>query len=290
MNRPENESLGQRNEGVKMSKVVLITGCSTGIGCDLAQRLARAGYMVAATARDVEAMEGLEAALKLALDVTRPESIQKAVDSTIEQFGRIDVLVNNAGYSQIGALEELADSQVQQMYDVNVFGVLRMVRAVVPYMRAQKIGQIINISSIAGKMATPVNGAYSSTKFALEALSDALRLELAPFNIQVILVEPGAIKTNFDQTVHARGDALLSNPASPYLPLYRKYQRVSDGMRQQEPGPEAVSKVVQQAMETSKPKARYLAGVAFPGRMVIYMRDLIWNPVVRQMFKVKPQE
>jgi NAD(P)-dependent dehydrogenase (short-subunit alcohol dehydrogenase family) len=272
-----------------MSKVVLITGCSTGIGRDLAHRLARAGYTVAATARNVEAMQGLEAALKLPLDVTRPESIQKAVDSTIAQFGRIDVLVNNAGYSQVGALEELADNQVQQMYDVNVFGVLRMVRAVVPYMRAQETGQIINISSIAGKMVTPVNGAYSSTKFALEALSDALRLELEPFNIQVILLEPGAIKTNFDQTVHSRGDALLSNPVSPYLPLYRKYQSVSDGMRRQEPGPEAVSAVVQQAMESSKPKARYLAGMAFSGRMVVYLRDFIWNPVVRQMYKISPQ-
>jgi NAD(P)-dependent dehydrogenase (short-subunit alcohol dehydrogenase family) len=273
-----------------MTKVVLITGCSTGIGRDLAQRLAGAGYRVAATARNVEAMQGLDAALKLALDVTRPESIQKAVDDTIEQFGRIDVLVNNAGYSQIGALEELADSQVQQMYDVNVFGVLRMVRAVVPYMRAQEAGQIINIGSIAGKMATPVNGAYSSTKFALEALSDALRLELEPFNIQVILIEPGAIKTSFDQTVHSHGDALLSNPASPYLPLYYQYQRVSDGMRQHEPGPEAVSQVVQAAMESSKPKARYLAGVAFSGRMVIYLRDFIWNPVVRQMFKITSKE
>ena len=252
-----------------MSKIVLITGCSTGIGRDLAQRLAQTGYKVAATARNVESMQGLDAALKLTLDVTRPELIQKAVDATIKQFGRIDVLVNNAGYSQVGALEELADNQVQQMYDVNVFGVLRMVRAVVPHMRTQKAGQIVNVSSIAGKMATPVNGAYSSTKFALEALSDALRLELAPFNIQVILIEPGAIKTNFDQTVHSRGDELLSNPVSPYLPLYRKYQQVSDGMRQVEPGPEAVSKVVQQAIEASKPKARYLAGVAFSGRLVI---------------------
>jgi NAD(P)-dependent dehydrogenase (short-subunit alcohol dehydrogenase family) len=121
-------------------------------------------------------------------------------------------------------------------------------------------------------------------------LSDALRLELEPFNIQVTLVEPGAIKTNFDQAVHSHGDEILSNPVSPYLALYRKYQQVSDGMRLQEPGPEVVSKVIQHAMESSKPKARYLAGMAFPGGLVISFRDVIWDIVVRQLFKISPQE
>jgi NAD(P)-dependent dehydrogenase (short-subunit alcohol dehydrogenase family) len=224
--------------------------------------------------------------LKLSLDVTQLESIRQAVDCALQHFGRIDVLVNNAGYAQIGSIEELSDEQVQQMYDINVFGVLRMTSAVVPYMRKQKSGQIINISSIAGKMVTPVNGSYSSTKFALEAISDALRLELEPFNIQVILIEPGAIRTNFDRTVHAHGDAILSNPASPYLPLYRKYQQVSDGMRGQELGPGAVSKVIQNAIEASNPKARYLAGVNISGRVVLHLRDLVWNFAVRQMFNV----
>jgi len=273
-----------------MNKVVLITGCSTGIGRDLAQRLSQSGYIVVATARNVETMDGLVAALKLPLDVTDPESIQNAVAAALKCFGRIDVLVNNAGYAQVGAIEELTDDQIRQMYDVNVFGVVRMIREVVPHMRQQKAGRIINISSIAGKMVTPVNGSYSSTKFAMEAISDALRLELAPFNIQVVLIEPGAIKTNFDQTVHTHADAILSAAVSPYLPLYRKYLQVSDGMRGQEPEPEAVSKVIQQAMESSKPKARYLAGVAISGRLIIYLRDLVWDLVVRQMFSIIPQE
>jgi NADP-dependent 3-hydroxy acid dehydrogenase YdfG len=273
-----------------MSKVVLITGCSTGIGRDLAMQLANSGYAVVATARNVETLDDLQVAMKLPLDVTQPESIQKAVDSVLQKYGRIDVLVNNAGYSQVGAIEELSDDQVQQMYDVNVFGVMRMIRAVIPHMRKKKNGQIINISSIAGKMVTPVNGTYSSTKFALEAISDALRMELKPFNIQVVLIEPGAIKTNFDQTVHAHGDEILSQPTSPYRPLYRQYARVSDGMRRQEPGPEVVYKVIQQAIESSKPKARYLAGVAISGRLVISLRDLVWDLVVQQMFKMIPQE
>ena len=233
-----------------MSQVVFITGCSTGIGRDLAIKLTNSGYTVVATARNVNAMQDLDVALKLPLDVTDLVSIQTAVDSIMLRFGRIDVLVNNAGYAQIGPLEELSDKQIQQMFNVNVFGVTRMTRVVVPHLRKQKSGRIINISSIAGKMVTPVNGSYAASKFALEALSDALRWELKPFNIQVILIEPGAIKTNFDQTVHTYGDEILSNPTSPYLPLYRKYQQVSDGMRGQEPGPEVVSKVIQLAMES----------------------------------------
>jgi NAD(P)-dependent dehydrogenase (short-subunit alcohol dehydrogenase family) len=273
-----------------MSKVVLNTGCSTGIGRDLARPLIQAGYTVVVTARKAEALDDLSAALKLSLDVTQPESIRTAVDSVIQRFGRIDVLVNNAGYAQIGPLEELSDKQIQQMFDVNVFGATRMTRAVVPHMRKQKSGRIINISSIAGKMVTPVNGSYAASKFALEALSDALRWELKPFNIQVILIEPGAIKTNFDQTVHAYGDEILSNPSSPYMPLYRKYQQVSDGMRGQEPGPEAVSKVIQHAMESSEPKARYLAGVGLSVRLAISLRDLVWDSVVGQLFKLAPRE
>lgn len=264
-----------------MSQVVLITGCSTGIGRDLAQRLTQAGYTVVATARKIETLGSLQAALKLQLDVTQKESIRQAVDRVIERFGHIDVLVNNAGYAQIGPVEELSDYQIQQMFDVNVFGATRMVRAVVPYMRQQTSGRIINISSIAGKMVTPVNGSYSASKFALEAFTDALRWELNPFNIQVILIEPGAIKTNFDHTVHTYGDEILSNSSSPYLPLYFKYQQVSDSMRGEEPGPDAVSKVIQQAMESPKPKARYLAGVGFSVRLAIFLRDFAWDSVVR---------
>jgi NAD(P)-dependent dehydrogenase (short-subunit alcohol dehydrogenase family) len=186
-----------------MSPVVLITGCSTGIGRDLAQRLTQAGYRVVATARKAETLRDVQAALKLPLDVTHPESICQAVGCILQQFGCIDVLVNNAGYAVRGAVEEVPVEQAQQMFDANVFGVMRMIQAVVPYMRRQKGGRVINISSIVGKLVTPANGTYSATKFALEAMSNALRLELAPFGIQVVLVEPGSIKTQFHTTVEA---------------------------------------------------------------------------------------
>lgn len=269
-----------------MGNVVLITGCSTGIGHDLAQRLAQSGYTVVATARKVETLADLPAAVKLPLDVTRPDSVRQAVDCVIQHFGRIDILVNNAGYAQCGAVEEVSDDQVQQMFDVNVFGVLRMIRAVVPHMRRQKTGRIINLSSIAGRRVTPVNGAYSATKFALEALSAALRLELEPFGIQVVLVEPGAIKTHFDRTVQSHAAGIFSNPASPYQPLYRQYQEFSDAMRKEEPGPEAVSHVIQEALQAPAPKARYLAGVPFSGRLVLHLGEPVWDLIISHMIKV----
>ena len=268
-----------------MAKVVLITGCSSGIGCDLAQRLAQAGYTVAATARKAQTLEGQEVALKLSLDVTRPESIREAVEQTIQQFGRIDVLVNNAGYAVRGAVEEVPVEQAQQMFDANLFGVMRMVQAVAPHMREQKCGRIINISSVVGKLVTPANGVYSASKFALEGLSDALRLELAPFGIQVVVVEPGSTRTQFHRTVEDNAQAIFANPASPYRSLYRQYQEVTDGMRRQEAAPEAISRVVQQAIEAPRPKRRYVAGFPFSGRLVLFLGDSAWDLVVRQMFK-----
>ncbi len=269
-----------------MSQVVLITGCSTGIGRDLAQRLTRSGDTVVATARKVETLENVQAALKLPLDVTQPESIHQAVASTLQHFGRIDVLVNNAGYAVRGAVEETPIEQVEQMFEVNMFGAMRVIQAVAPQMRQQKAGRIINISSVVGKLVTPANGTYSASKFALEALSDALRLELAPFGIQVVLIEPGSIKTQFHTTVEANAQEIFSNPASPYQFLYRQYERVTANMRRQEPGPDVVSEVVQQAITPARPKARYLAGFPLSGRLVLHLGDSVWDLVVRRMFKI----
>jgi NAD(P)-dependent dehydrogenase (short-subunit alcohol dehydrogenase family) len=270
-----------------MSQVVLITGCSTGIGHNLAQRLAQAGYQVVATARKPETLDDLPVALKLPLDVTQPETIQQAVERTLQQFGRIDVLVNNAGHAVRGVVEEVPEDQVQHIFDVNVFGVLRMVRAVAPQMRKQGNGRIINISSIVGRLPFPVNGVYSATKFALEALSDALRLEMTAFGVKVVLVEPGSIKTSFDDTAQAHAQGILSNSNSPYRALYQSYDRVVNSMRQQGAGPEAVSKVVQMAIETPRPKARYLAAVGFSGQLVMWLGGPVWDLVLRQMLKIK---
>jgi len=271
-----------------MSKVVLITGCSTGIGRDLAIRLSEAEYQVVATARNVETLQGIPGALKLSMDVTQADSVQQAVAQTIERFGQIDVLVNNAGYALRGVLEEIPIEQVQQMFDVNVFGVMRMIRAVAPQMRRQRAGRIINLSSIAGKLSTPVNGTYSATKFAVEALSDALRVELAPFGIQVIVVEPGSIKTHFDQTAQAHTQEILSNASSPYEPLYRLSDQFAETMHNQQRGPEVVSAVIQEAIETPRPKGRYHANIPFSGKLILHMGDSVWDMALRRMFKVDP--
>ena len=268
------------------SKVVLITGCSTGIGHDLAEKLARANYTVVATARNLEALSYLPVALQLPLDVTDPSSIAHAAQEVIDRFGRIDVLINNAGYAVRGAVEDVPVEQVQQMFDVNVYGVMRMIYAVVPYMRQQKGGRVITIGSLAGQLVLPVNGTYSATKFALEALSDALRLELAPFGIQVVLIEPGNIRSNFMATAQAHSQELLSNADSPYHNLYQHYQRTMATMRKHDPGPEVVSQVVQQVIEASKPKARYMAAVPLSQRVVLRLGDGVRDRIFRRMFKI----
>jgi NADP-dependent 3-hydroxy acid dehydrogenase YdfG len=268
------------------SKIVLITGCSTGIGNDLARRLAHANHTVVATARHPETLSDLPVALQLPLDVTDVISIASATEEVVRRFGRIDVLVNNAGYAMRGAVEDAAVEEVQQMFDVNVYGVMRMIRAVVPYMRQQKAGRVISIGSLAGKLVLPVNGTYSATKFALEALSDALRLELAPFGIQVVLIEPGNIRSNFMATASVNSQETLSNPDSPYYTLYRHYQRMMSTVRKKESRPEIVSQVVQRAIETSKPKGRYLVAVPFSQRVVLRLGDTARDALFRRMFKI----
>ncbi len=268
-------------------KVVLITGCSTGIGKDLTERLSASKYTVVATARTLESLNNLPAALKLPLDVTDNQSISTAVNEVIERFGRIDVLINNAGYAVRSTVEEVPESQIQQMFDVNVFGVIRMVRAVVPFMRKTGLGQIINISSMAGKMVIPVSGPYCASKFAVEALSDALRLELAAFGISVVIVEPGNIRTNFMKTVQTNSEKIIANPYSPYRNLYQNYHLFNDKSRLKEPGPEAVSAIIQKALVASNPKARYQAAVPVMNRLLSCLNDRVKDRVVKSAFKIK---
>jgi NAD(P)-dependent dehydrogenase (short-subunit alcohol dehydrogenase family) len=272
-----------------MSQVVLITGCSSGIGRAVAQRLTASGYTVVATARRVESLDSVAATTRLPLDVTESGDVEAVVAATLQRHGHIDVLVNNAGYAVRGAIEEVPDAAVRQLFDVNVFGVLRMVRAVAPVLRQQGAGRIITISSIAGKMSTPGNGHYSASKFAIEGLSDALRLELGPFGVFVSLVEPGPIETQFDLTSQQHSEAILANPASPYRALYATTERASTSMRRRRTGPDTVARVVQRAIEARSPKARYLAGVGLSAAIVLHTRDYLWGPVSTKMFAHSPQ-
>lgn len=268
-----------------MSKVILITGCSTGIGRDLVGRLAGSKYQVVATARNPESLSDLNVALKLPIDVTRPDSIDSAVKCVLDRLGRIDVLVNNAGYAVRGAIEETLDKDVRDMFDVNVFGVMCMVRAVAPIMRRQKSGRIINVSSIAGRRSTPSNGPYSASKFAVEALSDALRHELAPFGIQVVVIEPGSVKTQFLATADMHAPGLVSTLTSPYWNLYLQSEQFSASMQASGSGPDAMSRVIIQAVAAGRPKARYLVSIPFSGRLVLRLGDSFWDYVLTRMFK-----
>ncbi|GGA66993.1 short-chain dehydrogenase/reductase [Edaphobacter acidisoli] len=184
------------------NRVWFITGCSTGFGRVLAEEVLKAGGKVVATARRPEQIADFakrypETALALRLDVTRPEDVESAVAGAIERFGRIDVLVNNAGYGVGGAIEEVSEAEFMPMFETNVFGLIRVTRAVLPYLRRQRSGHILNLSSIGGLTANPGFGYYHTTKFAVEGFSEALALELAPLGVRVTLIEPGPFRTDF---------------------------------------------------------------------------------------------
>ena len=184
---------------MKNGKVILITGASSGIGFDSAQTLAKQGHRVYAAARRTELMEPLKAygVKVIGMDVTDEESMKQGVETVIQAEGRIDVLINNAGYGYFGAIENVPLEEARRQLEVNVFGLARLTQLVLPYMRKQRSGRIINTSSIAGKRVFYMGGWYNVTKYSVEALSDALRMEMKPFGIDVVMIEPGAIKTDW---------------------------------------------------------------------------------------------
>jgi len=202
--------------------VILVTGCSTGIGRDICEIVSRNSFIVAASARNIDKLESVSAFMKLEIDVTDLISIKNSVEQIVQKYGKIDVLVNNAGYSTRGALEEVDVNKVTRMFDVNVFGIIHMIQAVVPYMRRQKSGKIINIGSISGLFSQMLNGGYCASKYAVEAINDALRMELRGFDIQSTVIEAGAMQTGFFETLAKNSNAIMENPASPYRKFYIK--------------------------------------------------------------------
>ena len=283
--KPQSEPAGasDRSEG-RGAPVALITGCSTGVGRATAEALAAAGYAVAATARRPETLDGIGAAMTLALDVTDTASIEAAVGAVLQRYGRIDALVNNAGYALRGAVEEVDVEAVGRLLDVNVLGIIRMVQAVAPAMRRQGSGRIVNVGSLAGKLGGPANGAYAATKHAGEALSDALRWELTPFGIRVVLVQPGAIRTSFEQTVARESGTVLERPDSPYAPLYACVAAANARIRASQPGPEAVAAVILTALRAKRPQGRYPAAVPLLGRIAMGLPDPAKDLVVRRLY------
>jgi NAD(P)-dependent dehydrogenase (short-subunit alcohol dehydrogenase family) len=246
------------------SRAVLITGCSSGIGEATALRLAKAGWTVYATARRPETLSTLHDAgcRTLALDVVDEASRQAAVDAVVEAEGAVGVLINNAGYSQSGAVESIPDDRVRAQFDTNVFGPLALCRLVLPGMREQGWGKIVQISSMGGKLTFPGGGLYHATKYSIEAISDALRFEVKNFGIDVILIEPGLITSGFS-TVIVRELGAASATEGPYDEFNRAVGEASHdayekGFLSKFAGPpEAVAERIEDALNAKKPRARY---------------------------------
>jgi NADP-dependent 3-hydroxy acid dehydrogenase YdfG len=268
------------------SQVVLVTGCSTGIGRATATTLTKAGYQVVATARRQKELEGIGSAMALRLDVVDEASIESAVQTVLERYGRIDVLVNNAGYAIRGAVEELDIGAVMRMFDVNVNGIIRMVRAVVPSMRALGSGRIVNIGSIGGKLAGPANGSCTATKHAVEALSDAMRWELAPFGIKLILLEPGEIKSSFAETALRGSTSVVGRQDSPYAALYTRLMTVTRTQRVREKEPEVVVSAVLAALQAKRPRARYKVAVPVATRLAAALPDRGKDLLLRRLYGI----
>jgi NAD(P)-dependent dehydrogenase (short-subunit alcohol dehydrogenase family) len=276
--------------GIEKSRPVLITGCSTGIGRATAERLADDGWNVHATARSLDAIEELgKRGCKLhALDVTDDHSMEKAVEE-VEKDGPIGALINNAGYSQSGAVETIPMDSVRRQFETNVFGLMRMCQLVLPGMRGAGSGRIVNLSSMGGKLTFPGGGVYHATKHAVEALSDALRFEVKEFGVEVVIIEPGLIITDFGET--AAGSLGDVEEHGPYAKFNADVARVTagayeGGMARFGAGPEAVAGKISKALTARQPSTRYK--VTSSARMIMGMRsamtDRMWDRFVRSQY------
>jgi NAD(P)-dependent dehydrogenase (short-subunit alcohol dehydrogenase family) len=273
------------------SRAVLITGCSSGIGHATAELLASEGRTVYASARRPESIADLETAgcKTLALDVTDEASMSAAVEHVIDAEGAIGVLINNAGYSQSGAVEAVPIDEVRRQYETNVFGLLRMCQLALPGMRDQGWGKIVNIGSMGGRLTFPGGGIYHSTKYALEALSDSLRFELRGFGVDVILIEPGLITTGFGDV--ASGSVSAASDQGPYAQFNRQVAKLTveaykGPMAKLGGGPEVVAATISKALAARRPKARY--PVTASAHLMINQRrvtpDRIWDLIMRAQF------
>lgn len=272
-----------------MTKIVLITGASSGIGEATARRLAKDGYKVYAAARRVDRMSGLaEAGIQaLPLDLTDDASIVQVVEAISQREGRLDALINNAGYGSYGALEDVPLEEGRRQFEVNVFGLARLIQLCVPMMRAQRSGTIVNITSIGGKMHEPLGSWYNATKFAVEGLSDCLRMELAPFGIHVVVVEPGAIRTEWGDI--AREGMLRYSGHTAYAEQAGMHARMfaaSDKSSMVSP-PDVVAKTIARALSASRPRTRYATGGG--ARTILFLRrwlsDRAFDGLMRRIEK-----
>jgi NADP-dependent 3-hydroxy acid dehydrogenase YdfG len=274
------------------SKAVLITGCSSGIGHATAARLAGEGWKVYASARRPEALSDLAelGCETLALDVTDESSMRAAVDVVTEAEGAVGVLVNNAGYSQSGAVETVPIDQARRQFETNVFGLIRMCQLVLPGMRERGAGTIVNIGSMGGRLTFPGGGIYHATKYAVEAISDALRFEVRGFGVDVVLIEPGLIVTNFGEAA-AGAVSAATGEEGPYADFNRHVAEATVGaykgpLAKLGGGPEVVADTIAKALKAKRPKPRY--AVTPSAHLLIGQRkvtpDRVWDLMMRAQF------
>jgi NAD(P)-dependent dehydrogenase (short-subunit alcohol dehydrogenase family) len=275
------------------SKAVLITGCSTGIGRATALRLARGGWKVYATARRPETLADLAGAgcQTLALDVTDEQSMRDAVAHVEAADGAVGVLINNAGYSQSGAIETVPLDSVRRQFETNVFGLVRLTQLVLPKMREQRWGKIVNLGSMGGRLSFPGGGHYHATKHALEAISDAMRFELRGFGIDVILLEPGLITTEFGETATASMADVEIDGDDPYATFNTTVGAVTKGayegpMRLLGGGPDRVAKTIERAIKRRNPPARITItpSAKFTLALRRILPDRAWEAAMRAQF------
>lgn len=274
-----------------VSRAVLITGCSTGIGRATAERLAGNGWKVYATARDVGKIAPLaeRGCELLPLDVTDEDSMRAAVEEVERREGAVGVLINNAGYSQSGAVEEVPMEKVRRQFETNVFGLVGMCQLVLPGMRRQRWGRIVNLSSMGGRFTFPGGGYYHATKHAVEAISDALRFEVAGFNVKVTVIQPGIIRTNFAEAATGSMDGTKNGPYAGFNAAVAK--AVKDNYEQGPflklgGGPDAVAAAIERAVTADRPRARY--AVTPSAHLFMGLRRLLpdraWDAVVGTVY------
>ena len=250
----------------EQEKVAVVTGSSSGVGFETSLLLAKNGFRTYATVRNLDKAKVIrnisekgELPIQVVeLDVNSDRSVEDAIDRINDESGRIDVLVNNAGYSLFGALEDLSMDEIKAQFETNLFGAIRVMKAVLPIMRKQRGGTILNVSSMAGRVAFPLLPVYNGTKFALEGISESMRYETDSFGIKIILIEPGAIRSNFISNGIVGQKA--TEPSSPYAPMVQTIQKTVPRVLDQATPPEEVAKVILKAVTSENPDFRYLVG------------------------------
>ncbi|MFB6456594.1 oxidoreductase [Chitinophaga sp. Hz27] len=243
-----------------MKKVVLITGASTGMGKETALLLANSGYTVYGAARRTALMQDLipVGVQVLSMDVTNDEQMVAGINTIIAKEGRLDILINNAGFGSYGAIEDVPMADARYQLEVNVIGALRLIQLVLPHMRSQGGGKIVNISSIGGKVATPFGGWYHASKFALEALSDSLRNEVRPFNIAVIVIEPGGVESEWGDIAFKSLLKVSGNGA--YKAMVERFAKAFEKTMHKNAAPAVIAQLIKKALAAKKPKTRYHGG------------------------------